>query len=85
LTSTSKGETVASLTGPTVALLNSSYNNISHKQIYGTRMACSLNVKLVPHRQNFATRDCSINLNGISGECLQQINTDRCKSSEAPV
>lgn len=57
----------------------------SDKITYGTRMACSLNVKSIAHRQNFAARNCSINLNGISGECLQQINTDRCKSSEAPV
>ncbi|WP_210307711.1 hypothetical protein, partial [Rhizobium aethiopicum] len=37
LTSTSRGETVASLTGPTVALLNSRYNNASHNQHYGTK------------------------------------------------
>ncbi|WP_225246465.1 proline racemase family protein [Agrobacterium tomkonis] len=36
MTSASRGETVASLTGPTVALLNSPYIQRSHKINYGT-------------------------------------------------
>jgi hypothetical protein len=36
LTSASRGETVASLTGPTVALLNSPYNRKFDKLYYGT-------------------------------------------------
>jgi hypothetical protein len=36
LTSASRGETVASLTGPTFALLNLPYTPVRRKQIYGT-------------------------------------------------
>jgi hypothetical protein len=42
LTSASKGETVASLTGPTVGLLNSHYTASLHKKDYGTKLLALL-------------------------------------------